>query len=554
MARFRGDGATAGAFGLLLLLLLVLTAAAAADDRQQQQRLPPSDVPLEVFYLGGQSECVGKASVDDLRSIEGAERYPELQGTIDGVWMAGYTGFKASSPDAFFVDEMSASVDDVPTFGPEVAFGERIRTAIRAGKEKLESNVLIVKYCAGGTNVRRNWNPSTPENGWDRSRDDGTSKWLLENASVVLFFFNDMLFNEIYTIRRTREVLDDAGISYRWSGIVWVQGLADQDPDDDDNWKTFGEDTARVWNELRRELGGSSRTKKGGGPAVPIIDTGSSWQNQLKSGKEYAVGIVDGCRAATIEYGLAAYDEGSSTCVVRPSEPCLDDLMLDTRIFDRFGWDPRTPPDLLPTSKSIETFRWWVSFPTNQHSAYDGMVLQSRMLADEFLRVFVPPSFYDLSRFDGDDAAALFPYEPCPTGVGPSRDRICWIDHRQKQKERGNLCEPLNGSGSGKSKTTAAVEDEEEYEEELEEEEELGVDRAEDDDGGGVFSFLLLRVHPLAWLLVGASAVLAVQRFQRLRSAAIGGGTGGTGGARSSRDGFRPCDVELAKDNRNHDA
>ena len=241
--------------------------------------------------------------------------------------------------------------------------------------------------------------------------------------------------NMVYTIRRTQEALEEAAIPYEWSGIVWLQGLADDDPDDPDLWKTFGENTVRVWDGFRKELrlGGNNN-----GP-IPIIDTGASSKNQLRSGKEYATEIVDGGLAATVEFGMAA-DDDTGSCRVTASNPCTNDAgkYMAYRVFDYFGYDP-IMLDFLSSSAAASTtrdttkiFHWWVSYPDNMHSAYEGMILQGRMLANAFLREFSDESEYDLVPFADNDVAELFPYEKCPVGVLPSDENICWIDYRRQ--------------------------------------------------------------------------------------------------------------------------
>jgi len=395
--------------------------------------LPPRDdggKPLELYLLGGQSECVGAARASDLAAD--GDKYPELQGTIDGVWLAGYE--LPASPGSFLIAPMSADLDGY-RFGPEVSFGERIRDAKKkkGGGEGSAANVMIVKYCLGVTNVREHWNPDTEANGWDVSEDDGTAAWLRSRT-----YFDEadkgnvrahLFVNMVYTIRRTEEALREAGIPYGWSGIVWDQGPADNDPDDPNLWKTFGEDTARVWEGFRDAIG----------ETVPIVDTGAAATNQMRSGKEYAVQIVEGGLAKNVEFSASSSDDSAGSCVITATETCLDDphRFMDYRIFDHYGWDPLMPDEMiqeLATKEPIKTFHWFVEFPSNLHSAYEGMILRGRMLANAFLRTFVADDESDLVAFGIDvqeDLAERFPSDRCPVGVKPSAGNFCWIDYRQ---------------------------------------------------------------------------------------------------------------------------
>ena len=143
-------------------------------EQKEDDLLPPRDKPLELYLLGGQSECDGKADPGDLllsKDGSGGDEYPGLRGTIGGVWFAGYRD--TPSPETFFVGPMSAGVDGRQHFGPEVSFGERIHNATGGA-----ASVMVVKYCKGGTNVNLHWNPEADANLWDESGDDGTAAFL----------------------------------------------------------------------------------------------------------------------------------------------------------------------------------------------------------------------------------------------------------------------------------------------------------------------------------------------------------------------------------------
>ena len=139
-------------------------------------QLPPKDRPLELYLMGGQSECKGAAVSKDLYQ-DGSTKYPDLQGTIDGVWHARYVRNPSTvnSPETFYIGPMSAGTYK---FGPEVSFGERIRAAKSGSNGGNGGNVMVVKYCEGATSAWDSWNPETQRNSWDRSRDDGTAAFL----------------------------------------------------------------------------------------------------------------------------------------------------------------------------------------------------------------------------------------------------------------------------------------------------------------------------------------------------------------------------------------
>ena len=347
------------------------------------------------------------ADPDDVNSNP---KYSELHGDIDGVWFAGYSG-RVGSVDSFFVQPMKADVAG-NRFGPEVSFGERYHNITG-------ERVLILKYCRGGTNVHTHWNPTTAENTWDTNKDDGTAQWMSDNA-VDFQSKNSLFKNMVYTIRRFTEAFDAENLSFEWKGIIWVQGDGDS-KEGDPIWKTFGENTAQLWDALRDTIGVS----------VPIIDQGSSTKSQLKSGKEYATQIVG--QAKNVEWARSANDEDASDCVVGPGNPCLgeNNTYVNPDFYNYYGFDPQVPDELKPPGSTNKTFHWWKNFPYDMHSAYEGMILKGRTLANHFVLEFTDG--IDLpSEFADEDPALKFPWLACEAGTSPGEDNYCWLDQRDE--------------------------------------------------------------------------------------------------------------------------
>ena len=379
--------------------------------------LPDDSETVHLFLFGGQSECKGQGRPDDLQADDS---YAELQGQQEGIWFAGYQ--LPASKESYFIAPLQVGNDNPTGFGPEASFGQRIHAV--TGKR-----VMMVKYCVGGTSVSQNWNPEGAENLWDKAADDGTAQFL--EGGINFESRNALFKNMIYTIRRTEEALTEASIPFAWSGIVWVQGQADTktDPNPSTLWKSFGEDTARVWNGFRDEI-----QKENPGTIVPIIDTGSSAKNSLKSGKEYATQIVEGCHALNVEAAFyASQDMGS--CTITPSNPCQGEegVYVNPAIFEFYGLDPNTPDDMFPmVSRDQNTFHWYTKYPSNLHSAYEGMILKGRMLANAFLANFMKKDHPIPETFTSVDVAMKFPWEKCPdNGFTTGPDLICWHDYRE---------------------------------------------------------------------------------------------------------------------------
>lgn len=412
----RGDNQLLG--DTIRQLCCATCAEASSFNPQPESEFPPTDETVQIFLLSGQSECVGQAKASDLAAD--ASTYPALQGDMEGVWFAGYSG-GAGGIDRFIIAPMSGGVDR-ESFGPEISFGERIYSVTK-------KRTILMKYCVGGTHVRKNWNPETASNQWDTSNDDGTAKWMSDNAGLN-FQSKDHLFkNMIYTIRRTKEELKAANVPFEWAGIVWVQGVSDLKQEGDPKWKTFGEDTARVWEGFRKEIGSD----------VPIVDSGASTHNQMKSGKEYATQIVKGCKATTVEIAISANDDTPNDCVVGPTNPCFDspNMHQNYEVHNFYGWDPLVPDVSKPAGASSKTFAWWAKFPNNLHSAYEGMILKGRMLANEYIREFTSNS---LGFLQDDDPAIKFPFDPCAPNTTATDEIFCWIDYRDESLIVGETC------------------------------------------------------------------------------------------------------------------
>jgi hypothetical protein len=396
----------------------------------RESELPPTDETVQIFLLSGQSDCTGQAS--NVRLNADSTSYPDLQGAIPGVWFASY-----SSPadiGRFFIAPMQAGSDGRSSFGPEISFGERIHAVTK-------KPTMIMKYCVGGTQVYEHWNPSTATNQWDKENDDGTAQWMADNAGLDFQSKYHLFKNMAYTIRLTNETLTAANIPFEWAGIGWVQGIGDLNRGDDPTWKTFGENTARVWEGFRAEIGSD----------VPIVDTGAGPHNQLKTGKEYATQIVKGCKAKNLQYASAANDDTSNDCQVSASNPCPDapNMHQNYAFFDDYGWDPLVPEEMKPNGYSSKTFRWWAKFPTNLHSGYEGMILNGRYLANGFIREFTS---YDLGALEDDDPITRYPFEPCATGTRATDENLCWIDYREESLMI-EKCTEEESSGSPSSST-----------------------------------------------------------------------------------------------------
>ena len=95
------------------------------------------------------------------------------------------------------------------------------------------------------------------------------------------------------------------------------------------------------------------------------------------------------------------------------------------------------------------------------HSAYEGVILKGRTLANNFVIEFTDYDFPD--EFAETDPAIQFPYLACADGTRPGPDNYCWMDHRDEALmvekctvANGNVTSALEDEGAD----TSALEDE----------------------------------------------------------------------------------------------
>jgi len=130
-----------------------------------------------VFLLGGQSNMVGQGMNAEL-----VLPYSTAQNDVyywAGSWVSLSPGFGLSASQ----------------FGPEVAFGRAIKDALP------DDAVYLVKYAANGTALYNDWKPTS-------------------GAQYMGF---------VDTANSALTALDNAGIGYEISGMLWMQGEADAD-------------------------------------------------------------------------------------------------------------------------------------------------------------------------------------------------------------------------------------------------------------------------------------------------------------------------------------
>ena len=205
------------------------TCAGASDGNNNgpPQDLPAPDDsdPVHIYLNAGQSNCKGSADVD-MMAADG--KHPELfeaNTSKSNTWFAGITN-RGLGSDSFKITALRAGAEG-DKMGPEIAIGHRLQ-------ELTGKRVLMFKYCLGGTNVDKDWNPDYRFNVWDKTKDDNSAAFLeplLKNDNPKWQQY--LQFN--YHLRLMREQLDATGVKYEFKGLFWRQGSADKTKLD---WKT----------------------------------------------------------------------------------------------------------------------------------------------------------------------------------------------------------------------------------------------------------------------------------------------------------------------------
>lgn len=395
----------------LLILLGKVTTIHGQNIFQTQEDLDtelPENVsesnPIRLFIQGGQSNCGGAASAELLEAD--SETYPDLVGTIDGAWFAG----KFSSFDDFRIRRMKAGEAKYGKFGPEVSIAQRLVEA--SGHS---TNIMIAKYCWGGSNIKREWNPESIYNNWNRNDDDGTAAWLETNGWADLNSKDHLYANLVYYVRKTTETLDEASIPYEFSGFFWIQGSADKKIS---TWQEYGDDTVRLFETLRTDLDQ---------PSLPIVDLGGTPHHNLHTGKVYAASVIENGNVSVADWKMAAANP-DSCCIPGPSNACTGSTFINYDLFEHYGYDPGFDDSLKPDGHTDKEFHWFKAFPNNQHAEYEGMVLRGQVMANAFVRDFSPEWANLTPDLEENDAQILFPVQKCPEGEKPTTDNVCWMD------------------------------------------------------------------------------------------------------------------------------
>lgn len=385
---------------------------------------------VKLYLQAGQSECTGQGSVDLLLDHEAATgNYSDLVIEQDDVYFAGYAKAEGvpKNPDRFFISKMEVGKEK-EAFGPEISIGRRLQDASPSNVD-----IMIVKYCWGGSNVAFEWNPETGANFWDRALDDGTSQYLLDVGAAVLNSKDNLYGNLIYTVRRTVEALNAAGINHEFAGLFWIQGNGDSGS----TWKEYGTDLKRLFTQVGEDLDVLD---------LPVIDTGAGSNHGLYSAKIYSASTIPNCnvRVAQPAYGVT---DPTSGCIQGPGNLCPNFSNDAAWLF--YGLDPAmtVPPysDLVDVPDGYDkTFAWFKDFPNNSHSEYDGVILKGRFLANEFIRTFTEWPLID--EMTAEDPMVLFPPVSCgrpvePSYTPPGEDNICYVDERDDEAIAAVSCD-----------------------------------------------------------------------------------------------------------------
>jgi len=387
--------------------------------------------PLRVFFLGGQSHCVGHSSVEIFNNDT---KYEEFQGLQENVWYAGIKK-KFTDPSRFFMRPLTPGEGSAFSlrFGPEVSLGKRISVA-------LDAPVLIVKYCVGGTSLWWKWNPATATNSWDRDKDDGTAQYLKGRTNFTNTNF--MYVNFVHTARQALELLNNEGVPYDLSGLFWLQSYSDKRR----TWQEYGNDTITLFNTIRSDLGV---------PNLPVVDSWDVHKHDTHTGKAYAASIVNQCNVVVTDWSLEVDDPDKSD-----SWPSWNGTFFNYDVFECYGYDRKffleKYSHLKPQGSTNKTFYWFRD--SNRHLEYEGAILQGKMMANTFLSAFTNVTLP--LEWIREDISTQFPLKKCDHNINggkPSAGNPCWMDLRPKDDLADATCTTTQPTDAPIAPTDASV-------------------------------------------------------------------------------------------------
>lgn len=172
-----------------------------------------ADGTVKVFILAGQSNMVGKGSIDHLDLlVQNASEYRTalFEGgsykTSENVFIK-YELLNAHGKLTVSRDSGYATAGD---FGPELMFGFTVGSALR------EETILLIKTAWGGKTLAIDFrSPSSGEGLYDKIKP-------IEYG----WFYREMIEDVLYTLENIKDYVPGAE-GYELSGFVWFQGWND---------------------------------------------------------------------------------------------------------------------------------------------------------------------------------------------------------------------------------------------------------------------------------------------------------------------------------------
>lgn len=247
---------------LLACLMIAHGQAKVPPSAGDRDPYPQQPGPLKVFILAGQSNMQGHASLRNLEYLlyneETAADYEHLKDKKgdwvlrNDVWVSTNDGNRVGSlKPGFGANEWK--------FGPELGFGWTVG-------EKLEQQVLLIKTCWGGKNVKCDFlSPGSPmptaeqlaqdlarlrKKKPDTTMDDVKSRYG-QNYRDMLAIVRDVLGN-----LQQRYPNYDEQQGYELAGFVWFQGWNDMvdRSQKDDKFQAYTERLGQLIRDVRKDL------------------------------------------------------------------------------------------------------------------------------------------------------------------------------------------------------------------------------------------------------------------------------------------------------------
>lgn len=158
--------------------------------------------PIQVVFLGGQSNMAGAGNFDELSTSE-IKRIEKISERVSLVFNG-----KPVKPLSYFDNKPTEKYNFLKRFGPEIFIGLTLAEA------NPTNHYLLIKRSQGGTALYGAWNPD-----WTAEKAKAVEKPIKQNIKLYDIHIAD--------IKENLEQLKNQGKNFEIIGMTWMQGEND---------------------------------------------------------------------------------------------------------------------------------------------------------------------------------------------------------------------------------------------------------------------------------------------------------------------------------------